>query len=489
MKSTKKIVSILLALAMVFAMAIPTFAASGTAGDNGKITIKDAVEGQTYTIYRLFDLESYNTDANAYSYKANAAWATWLKTQTDYVSFDANGYVSWIEGADAKAFAKAAQKHADDAKISSVDSKKAEGIKVEFGNLTLGYYLVDSSLGALCYLDTTKPEVTIHEKNGTSPTPDKQVKEDSTGEYGKTNTAQIGDTVEYKTTIHAKPGAQNYVLHDTMSPGLTFNKGSIKVYVGEIADGNLLDESNYTVRYELGHNVVGKPLGGYTCDFEVAFHNDYLDSITENTDIIVYYTAILNENAVVSTSANINKTYLSYGDNNATEWDETKTYTFKFDIVKIDSANKILTGAEFELYSAKTGGEKIALVKESDGLYRVATAADKVEGFSSAVIEAGKVTVKGLDSDTYWLEETQAPDGYNKLAERVEVKIDNANLDATISEDGTTWNAGGVRVVNYTGTELPSTGGIGTTIFYALGFILVVGAAVTLIVRRRMREE
>ena len=114
----------------------------------------------------------------------------------------------------------------------------------------------------------------------------------------------------------------------------------------------------------------------------------------------------------------------------------------------------------------------------------------KAEGFVSAVIKAGKATVEGLDANTsYWLQETKAPAGYNILAKRVEVKIEEANLTTTM--DGDVWETGdgGVQITNQTGTELPETGGMGTTLFYVVGGLLVVGAAVLLITRRRMSRE
>ena len=112
MKYAKKFVSLLLALIMVFAMTTTAFAAQEGTLTGGSITINDAVPGQIYNAYQILYLESYNKDANAYAYKANSAWETWLKTQTGYVSFDAQGYVTWVEGADAAAFAKLAQAQA-----------------------------------------------------------------------------------------------------------------------------------------------------------------------------------------------------------------------------------------------------------------------------------------------------------------------------------------------------------------------------------------
>lgn len=478
----RKITSLLLALLMVFALATTAFAASGTNDNNGKITIENAVKDQTYTIYQILYLESYNTTegSEAYSYKATLAWKNFVEgteIKDVYLKTDTQGYVTWVEGADVAAFAKLAKAYATQNRIEGQGTKKAESNTVTFENLNLGYYLLDSTLGTLCSLDTTNPDVIVKEKNEV-PTIDKLVKEDSTNTYGETNTAQIGDTVEFKTTIHAKKGAQNYVVHDQMDAGLTLDKTSFKVQVNNVD----IASSNYTVKTdELSDS----------CTFEISFTKDYLDTITADTDIVITYSAVLNENAKISEESNNNKTKLSYGENSSTEWDETKTYTFQFDIIKTDSNKKLLSGAKFELYDAQTDGNKIALVKESDGTYRVATTTEKNgEGFTSAVIEAGKVTVKGLDGNTtYWLEETEAPAGYNKLAGRVEVKIESRNLTTTMTGDTWNDNDGGVQITNNSGTELPSTGGMGTTIFYIFGSILVLGAAVLLVTKKRMSAE
>lgn len=484
MKHMKKLAGLLLALVMALTMTTTAFAAQEGTLTGGSITIDNAVSGQKYSVYQILYLESYNASTGAYSYKANSAWETWLKTQTTYVSFDTQGYVTWVEGADAAAFAKAALAYAKDTtdktEIKADADATATTTKVKFEDLKLGYYLVDSSLGALCSLDTTNPSATIEEKNG-QPTIDKQVKEDSTNDWGDSNTAEIGQTVEYKTTIHAKKGAQNYVLHDKMDAGLTLDQNSITVKVGDAA---LTKDTDYTVAFTNTDE----------CTFEIKFTQTYLDTITADTDIVVTYSAELNKDALIADLTNDNKTKLDYGDNNHTEWDTTTTKTFKFDIIKTDSNKKLLTGAKFELYDAEKGGNKIALVKESEGLYRVATAAEKsAEGFTSAVIEAGKVTVKGLDSDsqtTYWLEEIEAPAGYNKLANRVEVNMkDGKNLETTMTGDTWADGNGGVQITNQSGTELPSTGGMGTTIFYVVGAILVIGAAVLLIAKKRMSTE
>ena len=485
MKHAKKFASLLLALVMAFALATTAFAAQEGTLTGGSITINDAVPGQTYKAYQILYLESYDTTSNAYAYKANTAWETWLRTQPSFVSFDAQGYVTWVTGADVAAFAKLAQVEAAKMAADATVTAPADSTTVSFTELKLGYYLVDTTLGTLCSLNTTKPSVVMEEKNEV-PVPEKTVKEDSNDNYGESNTAQIGDTVEFKTVIHAKKGAQNYKLHDQMEAGLTLNQNSITVKVGETA---LTKDTDYTVAF----NVACKDKNGddATCDFEITFTQTYLDRITTNTDIVVTYTAVLNENAEIADATNDNETMLDYGDNSHSEWDVTTTKTFMFDIIKTDSSKKVLNGAKFELYDAQTEGNKIALVKVSNGVYRVATATEKIaEGFTSAVIEAGKATVKGLDANTiYWLEETEAPAGYNKLASRVRVEIEEANLTTTMNGDTWATGNGGVQITNQAGTELPSTGGMGTTIFYVLGSILAVGAIVLLVTKKRMNAS
>lgn len=488
MKHARKLASLLLALVMVFALATTAFAAE----TKGSITINNHVEGQTYNAYLMFELESYNAEAGAYSYKITKDWKEFVTDGAgkDYFSIDAQGYVTLKKDVTveddseaAATIAKEAVVYAASKNLTPTATLPKEGSYTASG-LTLGYYVVDSSLGALCGLTTTNPSATISEKNEV-PAPKKTVKEDSTSDYGKSNTAQIGDTVEFKIVIPAKKGAQNYKLHDQMEAGLTLNRDSITVKAGE---KELTKDKDYTVAFDVA--CKDKNGNDATCDFEIAFSNDYLSTITANTDIVVTYTAVLNEKAEIADATNNNDTVLDYGDGNHSEWNETTTKTFKFDIIKTKSDMKVLDGAKFELYDAQTGGNKIALVKVADGVYRVATATEKsAKGFTSAVIEAGKATVMGLDAKTYWLKETEAPAGYNKLADRVEVKIDGANLTTTM--EGNTWaeGNGGVQITNETGTVLPSTGGMGTTIFYVLGSALVLGAVVLLVTKKRMSTK
>ena len=489
MKHVKKLLGLLLALTLSLTLCLPAFAAQGTNDNSGSITINDAVEGHTYSIYQVMVLESYDTDKKAYAYKAHSDWAGWLKTQTQYVSIDAQGYVTWVQNADPAAFAKAALAHAKEASIqpskqpqtASAPATGAQYSTVTFRDLNLGYYLVDTTLGTLCSLDTIIPNVTMQEKNDL-PKIEKEVKEDSTDNWGEENTAEIGDTVEFKTTITAKEGAEKFILHDKMSAGLTLDPDSITVAEpAGVTKGQDADNGDY-------HVVTNGLTDG--CTFEVHFHQSYLDTIAADTNIVVTYEAVVNENAVVYPAENPNETKLQYGnapdpEDQFTPPDITKTYTFTFDIVKTDDENELITGAEFKLYDSETGGNEIPLVADGANTYRLAK--DGETGEAIVVNENHYITVNGLDDNTtYWLEETKTPEGYHKLSGRVEVALgEKQNISTTMN--GTTWveGDGGVHVVNNPGKELPSTGGMGTALFYIGGGVLVVGAAALFVLKKR----
>lgn len=470
MKKAKTLLSVILAVMLVFTMALTSFAA----GD-GSITITNAVSGQTYSVYKMFSLVPSTTGGESYLYKAEAAWEAFLEGDgADYVKAEGDTIV-WVGAetdgvADADAvaaFAKLALAYAEDNGIAATASATATSSTVAFTGLELGYYLVDSSLGALCGLTSTNPTATVAEKND-QPTVEKTVKEDSTSEYGPANTASIGDTVEFKTVITAQIGAENYVLHDTMDAGLTFDATSVVVTYKDTT----LDADDYTLNTSCTDG----------CTFEIDFTNEFEAGLGADETITVTYSATLNASAKISTETNDNETHLTYGDNNKTASSTTKTETFKFDIVKTDENNEIITGAQFKLYADADCTTEIKLVLDN-GVYRPA-----LEGETAVdTIEAGKVTITGLDSDTtttYYLKETQAPEGYNLLTSPVTVALtDGANLTAVTTD--TEWVEGGVQVINDSGTILPSTGGIGTVIFYVIGGLLVAGAVVLLITKKK----
>ena len=476
MKYVRKSLALLLALLLVLALGGTAFAE----GETGSITINDAVVGQTYTIYQILDLESYNAPANAYAYKATTAWNTFINSSDikgTYVEVDDQGYVTWKGSADAAAFAKLAQKYAKDNSIGNQGTVTATTTTVSFTGLKLGYYLVDTTLGTLCSLDTTNPSVTMQEKNA-APENVKTVEEDSTGNYGETNDADIGQTVNFKSTITAQAGAENYVFHDTMSAGLTYT-GVTGITLNDTA----VDAANYT--------VTAPAADGDT--FDVTFTQAFCDTLAANDQIVVSYTATLNENAVIAGEGNPNTSKLSYGDSSNTKYtpdSQTKTYTWDVDVFKytMNGENeKALAGATFTLSKNADGSNPIALVSEGNNVYRVAMTGETGTVTEITTEATGKFTIKGLDADTYYLTETAAPAGYNKLAGPVTITIgENGVVNATTEAPQ---GVDEVKVLNQSGTELPSTGGMGTTLFYILGSVLVVGAVVLLVTRKRMSNK
>ena len=457
MKHAKKFASLLLALVMVFALATTAFAA----GTNS-ITVEGAQEGETYKLYKMLDL-IVNESNTAYSYTVNTEWKDFFTTGAgkDYVDIDSQGYVTWKESkkdsASMEAFGKAAAAAVSGKTVVATQTPTADG-SFTFANLDAGYYLITSSNGtlAIVYTTPTNPAATVNEKNPDH-TLDKQVQEDSDSSWGKANSAQIGDTVNFKTTITVKKGAKNLIMHDKMEDGLSFNADSVAI-------ASLTKGTDYTVV------TTGLTDG---CTFEIRFEQSYLDTITADTTLTVTYNAVLNKSADI-TNGEKNDAKITWGDASNTEWSETVTKTYQFDILKY-AANDIeknpLAGATFQLKDANDNVVK--LVKVSDTEYRVANGneAGAVDEFTT--VASGKIVIKGVDLDKYTLVETAAPAGYNKLKDPVEVTVPETNALT-------------VEVPNASGTELPSTGGMGTTIFYVLGSILVIGAAVLLVTKKRM---
>ncbi len=459
MKNIKKLFGLL--FAFVFALV------QVNASNNGTITINKAVVDETYSIYRVLDLETYDKTNNHYIYRANEKFEAFITSTEGQKYLEArneNGatYYVWKTGADVVEFSKAALAYAKANNVIPVDSKKATSTTVKFDKLPLGYYLVDTTTGSLLNLTTTNPDAVIDEKNTVVPKVDKDVKEDSTGNYGKTNDATIGDTIEFKATITTGAGFTKYVLRDTMSTGLTFNTNSVVVKVGTTT----VDKSNYTVTPNKD---------GYT--FVVEFKDSYIVTLPKNTVIEVYYTATLNENAVVEGNGNPNELDLAYGENNTTDKVKTTTYTYAFDLVKNDKDKNQLEGAKFKLLD-KAGKEiKVVLVDETNNIYRVAVGNEE-----GVLIVVGKATIEGLDADEYQLEEVEAPVGYNKLTSTVKFTITGKNGNNTYERVSN-------EVINYTGSQLPETGGMGTTLFLTLGSILVIGFGLLLVTKLRVYKE
>lgn len=500
-KITKALCFVMAALLTFAITPITAFAAE----TNGSIEVENAVEGQNYKLYQIMTLESYDTNTGAFSYKALEEWRPFLAKEG--VKVDESGYIEWNDNLNTddklREFAKRALEFAEDPEkpITATAQKVADGATVTFDPLPLGYYLLDSSLGTICSLNTNLPDVTIKEKNP-EPTLEKEVKENSTSEWGEVNDANTGETVEFRSIINATSSAVGYVFHDKMDASLIFQGAdSVNVYLfnGDVPEDfentNPIDPENYT--FSEGTEKAEK------CTFELKFAKNFCEQLDDNSKIVITYKATLDQSATVGTGIR-NDAKLEYGDTNKSEtaWDWTKTYTwdanfFKYFSEKVDGSlvQRPLEGAEFSLFNSAelSDSSMIYLLKTKDAdeatgqldTYKVVA-----KGTNNAVTkittgDSGRFVIEGLDSGTYYLKEVKAPEGYNLLEEARELKIDpqvNDKKEMTLEKVN-------VEVENKSGLQLPSTGGIGTTIFYVGGGILVIGAIVYLVTRRRAKSS
>lgn len=510
-KTIQKLMAALLAVAMVCAMAIPAFATDGdataaAATGTGSITIENAVTNQTYKIYRILNLE-YHADTNSYRYTANGAWEGFILRENNNFKLDKEtGAVTWINtnpennGTAIQQIASSAGKYAEYTpnNVQEDGSAKANGIPLTFSNLPLGWYLVVSDLvdldkGALCSIDTTDPTVEIREKNSNS-TLDKSILEGD--QLLSVNNAGIGDVVNFQLDIVVKDGQpKGYVVHDKMSEGLTFNSNSVSVSLLRHSDGNA--SGNLTTGYTLDTHP------GDGCTFEVKFDDG---TLKPNDAVTISYTATVNNKAVIAGSGNTNEAYLQYNNNKTTVKHTTTTYVWGMGVRKFANlgngdTDHALADAEFKLYKGADADKKYAAFSTAttvDGtsVYKLTNWVTDAATATAVVTPAsGNIKLEGLDEGTYYLEETKAPVGYNKLTAPIIVVIKStlptAGGDAsyTVKYGETTPADHVVRVENKAGVELPSTGGMGTTLFYVIGGGLMVAAIVLLVTKKRMENK
>ncbi len=473
MKNMKKLCSVLLALVMVLTMAVGAFAE----GTTNTITVKNAVKEQEYKIYKMLDL-SVNDDKTAFTYTVNSGWTDFFGGNGagyQYVTIDTQGYVTEVKNVENLALA--AEEFASNLTALQMIETTIDG-DIIFKNLDPGYYLITSTLGTKAIIDTTPtdPNPEIEEKNE-APTVTKEVQEDSNSSWGESNDADVNQIVNFKATITVQKGAENYVLHDTMSAGLTYTPGSVEI-------AGLTKGKEYTVNEE--------PTDG--CTFEVAFDNEYIAKLEAGTQIVVTYSATLNEDAVVGGEGNPNTVVLQYGDKahpTNTPPYITKTYTWDMNVVKFTKNGEEevkLANATFKLSTDDKGESILKFHALGENKYEICADANCNKEHKTEITTdaTGTFCIEGLDSGTYYLTETAAPAGYNKLAAPVTVVIES---DGDVTDGEAVLEQDTVKVENKSGTELPSTGGMGTTLLYVVGGVLFVGAAVLLITKRRMNMD
>lgn len=456
----KKLLNYFLVASLVLVQFIPVANAAS-------ITINDSVVGQTYSAYKIFDVTKSGNNSYAYSIDSTSKWfdavqkyatdnantftLTRVGTTTKYVVIPGENFKL---DTNAKAFAdylniylKTVEEAKKPTPEESVEAKN--GVETVIDGLAAGYYFVDSSLGALCILNTAADTMEVTEKNGV-PTVDKTVSKSS---------ASVGETVTFTVTLTAGGNADtDYILHDKMTDGLTLDTSSFAIKV----DNTPVNERNYDIK------TIGLTDG---CTFEIEFNQAYTATLAQGKKIVITYDAVVNENAITDSEAT-NEAKVEYGNSSSQSSTET-VKNYDFELVKVDKEGTQLSGAKFKLYKASGDTQvEIALVKDGNA-YRPAKANER-----GVEIEAGKVRINGLSSGTYYLEETQAPDGYNQLTSRQEFTITDADLVGTSA----------VRVVNTTGAILPSTGGMGTVLFLTIGSIMVLGFGVLLVTKLRVSK-
>ena len=489
MKHIKRFVSLLLVLVMAMAVT----AAPALAADTGTITINNAFPGENYKAYKIFDAavgkDAAGKDIVSYTIPSGSAIASSTvsvtveegSTPTSYgfsaifETAESGGitYVSQKDGVSDSVVTAWMKAYVEDAHLTTPYFVEAAGKTAQITNVPTGYYYVTSTTGSMVTLSTATPNATIEDKNK-APDVQKEVSKTETGSYGAGATASIGDTVYFKLTVSAKPGARDYVVHDTMTEGLTLNADSFNVTVG---GAGLAENTDYTLATKFNDPT---PIND-DCTFEIKFTDTYLNKIDRDTTITITYSAVLNENAQIGGDGNENR--LDYGDSSKVDSDEVKVYTYSFDLVKTDDQDKLLTGAEFELYSDKDLTQKIQFVKDGT-TYRIAKKDETDTTDTISIASKDKVVISGLGNGAYYLKETKAPDGYKLLLNAKEIMIDGQNITASVTGD--TYMSGGVHVTNEPGSTLPGTGGMGTTVFYVLGSALMLGAVVLYITKKRM---
>ena len=499
MKHARKLTSLLLALVMVFALAVTAFAQDiAVTGGTGSITISNAAKGETYTIYKLFDA-TVNADGSSIAYTG-----TIPESLNTYFTADENGYISATvkakDGENMSEGLKTALK-AWTATATEAASAESDGSTLNFNNLPYGYYVVTTTQGnQVISVDSTKPNVTIVDKNSSTP--------EGLSKTASSDDVSIGDTVTYtvsfKTSNYYGAGTEakeivSYTIEDTL-PDFLSGVNVTSIIVDKDGDSTTPgDQVDVTAQFTNKKIVI---------DWYDEANNQFL--YDNGATVTITYTAVVTDKAAIDGAGNTNKVTVTWttkgGDAPGPDKVETNEtiFTYAIALKKVNNKGTALSGAvfQFPFYVKSTADANGAYI------YAGTTAA---EGLTNQITtpDSGVIVVKGVKSGSYEITEVTAPAGYNKLTAPVTVQAVKTNSTTThttvyLDKDGNvvdvsaketevkvdidTIAATAVVVVNKAGAELPSTGGMGTTVFYVLGAVLVVGAGVLLVTKKRMSQ-
>lgn len=475
MKLARKLVTLAIVLAMVMAFMVPT----AMAASDGSITIANTTQDATYSVYKVFDA-TYADEKVAYTYDgSNSVFLNNLKGEDSPFTvtqvFDENVYtVVRKDSVTDAAIIEFIKENKDNFGTATTVIGDANDVTVN--NLAYGYYYITTTTGAFVTIDSALKDVTVIDKNEKLTAPVKAESVDGGTTWVDTVTASVGDTVKYKVTgkIQRYQGENlitKLVFTDTMTDGLT----AIEDVVVKIGDNEMTADQDYTVAYANGVTTITIPTAtvnetGVTYNYNVGVEYEITYSVTVDADTI-------------TDGVETNTVELKYNTDNTVGSDVTTVKNYQVTLNKINVESAKLANAKFKLYDAATNGNEIPVVLVSgtgnetsteDNVYRPAMAGET--GVVMVTGTTGAIVIKGLENGDYYFEETEAPAGYNKLTTRTQAAVVN-NANVTID------------VENNTGLELPTTGGIGTTIFYVLGGVLFLGALVILFTNKRMRQN
>ena len=501
MKSIKRIIALLLTAVMTMTMSVTAFAASPNCSLTVNVKGGQDLKGQTINLYKLFDVTTSNSDGKTnYAYTVNdtykAALATTLSIPETSKNEDFVKKVSELDKTGVQKFANDFTASALTKKLSATEtSNKIDESKTsyDFKNLQPGYYLVYVTGGKEIQSSLVTVDKATNTVNLKTLAPSITKKADK-------DTVSIGQVVKY-TVIGSVPDTTGYaeyiyMIHDTLSNGLDFvNDAS-----GTAVNGNTV---NVTVAFGKGTTDEGTAPTTATLD---TTNNKKMsldlsawvraNQTNKGKEFTVTYYAKVNNKAVVEEK---NKAELVYGNNpsdtTTTKPSEVKTPTYYLNINKYaKNDSKKLAGAKFKLYKDSVDENNVIKVTGSEGNYVVDPASTTTEFVSvdSITSEGYNLHVNGLAAGTYYLVETKAPAGYNKLTDPIKVEIKKSTNEVvnawTLFNNDKNVDDKIIDVENSTGSILPSTGGMGTIAFTVVAALLVLGVAVSFI-RDRKKEN